>query len=475
MNKSVRMLVISLSLAALTSLSAPERQTFNPDEALGFLETLGTIQMHDDRKNDIIYYYSPDAKLLARLFNARFAPGAGQEFVKAVETFVSAGLLTAGRGDLYVKHVKPECKFMDADELERMVTKRCDNCREGKNYKHCEWCGGRGRCSECGGEGRVSTKITTMYDSRFPQNTYLTTTNCRRCGGNGQCPNCKGQGEIGQTCPVCKGRGRFLDKEEAARTYASTAIQMIKFLCDVGDRTDMPDLLKRDFKNARAKAEEKFKIIRELREEEEAEAREEQERREKAELERQEKARQDAFEAEQRGNGNVADIKVKCYLRLNNGNTVALRGSAMLERNSDILNVFRAGMEASRLVKLRKSECELAKAEQRQALDKDPFSAKPYTDAVIQAANNLADAQRSLNQVEENLLWRLKNGKTTYVDNLTFTISDVPIGVRYAFFVYGLHGSQRVYWVKSITVESKDGLEIVLTNDMDCLIPDYGD
>ena len=40
MNKSVRMLVISLSLAALTSLSAPERQTFNPDEALGFLETI---------------------------------------------------------------------------------------------------------------------------------------------------------------------------------------------------------------------------------------------------------------------------------------------------------------------------------------------------------------------------------------------------------------------------------------------------
>ena len=146
MKTTLHIIAFCLAFATITALGEPEKQTFNPDEALGFLETLGTIQMHDDRKNNIIYYYSPDAKLLARLFMARFAPGAGKEFVEAVEKFVAAGLLTAGRSDLYLKRVKPECKFMDAEELERKVTKRCGNCSDGIISKPCGKCGGRGRC-----------------------------------------------------------------------------------------------------------------------------------------------------------------------------------------------------------------------------------------------------------------------------------------------------------------------------------------
>lgn len=107
--------------------------------------------------------------------------------------------------------------------------------------------------------------------------------------------------------------------------YANTAIMMIKFLCDVGDRTDMPDLLKRDFKKAREKAEDKFDIIREMREDEETEERERKEREEqvererrereeqaererkereeKAERERREREEREAFEAEQQAKG----------------------------------------------------------------------------------------------------------------------------------------------------------------------------
>ena len=280
MKTTLHFIALCLAFATIIAVGEPEKQTFNPDEALGFLETLGTVQMHDDRKNDVIYYYSPDAKLLARLFQARFAPGAGKEFVKAVETFVSAGLLTAGRSDLYLKRVKPECKFMDAEELERKVTKRCGNCHDGKTRKPCGRCGGRGRCPECDGAGRIKTNMTTLYDSRFPGDTQLITKMCGSCRGNGQCRFCKGRGKNELQCSDCKGVGRIFDKEAAARMYAYTAILMIKYLCDVGDEAEMPDLLKRDFKKAREKAEKKFEIIREMREDEEAEAREEQERRE---------------------------------------------------------------------------------------------------------------------------------------------------------------------------------------------------
>ena len=328
MNHSARILVIGLAFAAFSLMAAPDTPKFNPDEALGFLETLGTIKMHDDRRENIIYYYSPDAKLLATLFKARFAPGAGNSFVKAVETFVSAGLLTAGRSDLYLKHVKPQSKFMDVEELERKVTKRCAaGCHDGMIDKACGRCGGRGRCPECGGEGRIMTNMTTMYDSRFPEKTQWLTTRCASCRGKGQCPQCKGRGKIEHICPDCKGHGRIFDQESAARIYANTAIMMIKYLCDVGDASEMPDILKRDFKKAREKAEEKFEVIREMREDEEAEARAEQERKEQAERERKEreekeererrekqeeeerkskeKEEREAFEAEQRAKGLV--------------------------------------------------------------------------------------------------------------------------------------------------------------------------
>jgi hypothetical protein len=143
----------------------------------------------------------------------------------------------------------------------------------------------------------------------------------------GKCHFCKGRGKIELQCSDCKGAGRIFDKEAAARMYASTAILMIKFLCDVGDEMEMPDLLKRDFKKAREKAEEKFEIIREMREDEEAEAREQKEREEQAERERREREEQaererkekeekaererkereerEAFEAEQRAKGLV--------------------------------------------------------------------------------------------------------------------------------------------------------------------------
>ncbi len=294
-------MAIGLAFAVLTTLGAPEKPKFNPDEALGFLETLGTIKMHDDRRENIIYYYSPDAKLLATLFNARFAPGAGNSFVKAVETFVSAGLLTAGRSDLYLKHVKPQSKFMDVEELERKVTKRCAaGCHDGMIDKACGRCGGRGRCPECGGEGRIKTNMTTMYDSRFPKDTYWITKMCGTCRGKGHCPKCNGLGKIVEECPDCKGKGRIFDQESAARIYANTAIMMIKYLCDVGDASEMPDILKRDFKKAREKAEEKFEVIREMREDEEAEARAEQERKEQAERERKEREEKEERERRER-------------------------------------------------------------------------------------------------------------------------------------------------------------------------------
>lgn len=450
MSASVRILVIGLAFATLTAMAAPGKPKFNPDEALGFLETLSTIK---DGK--------PDVNLLAKLFEARYSPGAGDVFVEAVEAFVGCGCIAAGRADLWSKRVKPKCSVVDVSDIERNVTKECNHCRGGKARRPCTRCDGDGKCNACRGRGLFGN---------FPA-----PVKCGSCDGTGCCPVCNGRGNIPVDCPNCGGKGRVVDSEKAFGWYATYALRTIKGLCEVGETTDMPDLLKRDFKVARENAVKRFPVLLKMWEEEEMQAKAEEERREKAELERQEKARQDAFEAEQRGNGNVADIKVKCYLRLNNGNTVALRGSAMLERNSDILNVFRAGMEASRLVKLRKSECELAKAEQRQALDKDPFSAKPYTDALMQAVSNLDDAQRSLEQVEGNLHWRLKKGETTFFDNLTFAIRDVPIGVRYTLLVYGLYGSQRIFWAKSIRVDSKDGLEMVLTNDIDCLIPDYGD
>ena len=453
MNHSARILAIGLAFAALTTLGAPEKPKFNPDEALGFLETLSTIQDGN-----------PDVNLLAKLFKARYAPGAGDDFVKAVEAFVGCGCIAAGRADLWSKSVKPMCKVVDVSDLERNVTKECDNCRGGKAGKPCARCGGDGKCNSCGGRGLLGYVPKPVK--------------CGTCGGSGRCLICKGRGNILVGCPNCRGSGRIVDTDEAFSWYATYALRTIKGLCDIGDKTEMPDLLKRDFKAAREKAVKRFPTIQRMWEEEEAQAKAEQERQEKAEQERQEKTKQDAFEAEQRANGNVADIKIKCYLRLNNGNTVAIRGLAMIERNTEIINVFKAGMEANKLVKLRNSECKLAKAEYENALEGDLNLVRPYRDASIQAINNLGDASKALLKILENLQWCLKRGKTTYFDNHSFTIPNVPIGVGYTLLVYGQHGSQEVFWTKSIMAESKDSLEIVLTNDMDCLIPeeaDFGD
>lgn len=316
---------IGIAFAAMTAMAAPDKPKFNPDEALGFLETLGTVKMYDTRDN--IVYYDPDVNLLARLFQARYAPGAGDNFVNAVETFVSAGLLVAKRSDLYLKRVKPMCKVMDAEELERKVMKSCGNCREGKISRNCTNCEGSGRCSSCNGQGRIRTNTTTMYDSRYPGDTRVLTLKCGFCRETGRCSRCKGDGTIMETCPKCAGRGHLFDEKAAAREYAFNALALIKYLCDVGDQTDMPDLLKRDFKKARENAEKKFKILRKVREEEEAEVRaeeerkdqEEQERREreekeererrereeKEERERKEREEREAFEAEQRAKGLV--------------------------------------------------------------------------------------------------------------------------------------------------------------------------
>lgn len=306
-------IAIALVLANLTVAAAP-RQKFNPDEALGFLETLGTIQMYDTP--DKIVYYTPDVYLLARLFDARHAPGGGDKFVEAVEGFVASGLLLAKRQDLYQNRVKPHCDFLDTASFELKVTKRCENCRNGKVYRDCSKCEGSGKCPHCNGYGRVRTNITTMYDSRFPGDTKIITQQCGSCEGSGQCKFCIGAGKVEGACTKCMGRGRFLDKKSAAHEYVWNALSLIKYLCDVGDKTDMPALLKRDFKKAREKAEKKFDILREAREDDEAEEqrererqeqaeRERREREEKAERERKEREEQEAFEAEQRAKGLV--------------------------------------------------------------------------------------------------------------------------------------------------------------------------
>ncbi len=79
------------------------------------------------------------------------------------------------------------------------------------------------------------------------------------------------------------GRGHIYDTDEALKVYYVNALALIKGLCDIGDKADMPDLLKRDFKKARENAEKKFSLLRQAHEKEEAEAREEQERKEQAE------------------------------------------------------------------------------------------------------------------------------------------------------------------------------------------------
>ena len=176
MNLSARNMLVALVSVTIMVGAAPEKPKFNPDEALGFLETLSTIQ---DGK--------PDVNLLAKLFKARYAPGAGDDFVKAVETFVSAGLLSVGRSDLYFKHVKSGCKFLAADELERQVMRPCQKCHDGTIRKRCPKCEGSRNCYRCEGYGRLTTNITTLYDSRFPNDTKTLTTKCGTCSGSGRC------------------------------------------------------------------------------------------------------------------------------------------------------------------------------------------------------------------------------------------------------------------------------------------------
>lgn len=304
-----RFRAICLLFAAIAAMGAPEKQTFNPDEALGFLETLSTIDLQ-----------KPDLKLLATLFRARKAVGLGDKFEEAVEVFVASGLVAAGRTDLYLKDIKPACNAMSIASFEKVMQKPCLDCTYGNIPGKCPSCFGSGYCVMCKGNGFIGPPMRDLEGK-------VRTALCSKCKGTGKCQKCNGSGIFGKPCPKCKGHGKLIDKENAKEHLAVYALSVMYGLCKGADDNGLPDILKDGFKKARDTAEAKFKVLRDVREEEEAEAREERERREQAERERREREEQaererkekeeraererkereerEAFEAEQRAKGLV--------------------------------------------------------------------------------------------------------------------------------------------------------------------------
>ncbi len=309
MKTSLRIIAFLLAFAALTAIGAPEKQTFNPDEALGFLETLSTIDLQ-----------KPDLNLLATLFKARNAVGLGRSFVEDVEVFVAAGVVAAGRSDLYLKSIKPACTEMSIASFEKVMTEPCPECQEGNVSVKCPRCLGHGRCIPCKGNGFVGTPVRDLEGN-------IRRVLCSRCKGTGDCQLCNGSGLASKKCPKCNGHGKQINKENAKRHLRGYALSVMYTLCKGADDNALPDIVKNGFQKARETAEAKFKILREVREEEEVEAREEQERKEqaererkereekaererkekeeKAERERKEREEREAFEAEQRAKGLV--------------------------------------------------------------------------------------------------------------------------------------------------------------------------
>ena len=523
MNHSACIFGIGLAFAVLTTLAAPEKPKFNPDEALGFLETLTSIQ---DGK--------PDIYLLAKLFKARYAPGAGDDFVKTVETFVSSGLHAAGRIDLYVKSVRPECKNMDADELERQVAHECGNCQGGKIEKQCERCGGRGRCRACEGRGSFMHKLEALrpIDVRWEQ------IKCGVCLGSGRCSSCNGQGRISLDCPNCKGRGHIYDTDEALKVYYVNALALIKGLCDIGDQTDMPDLLKRDFSKARENAEKKFPVLRQAREKETAEARAEQERKEKEEQERREKEEQAererkekeeqaererkekeeqerkeqvkkermakerhehiAKERELRAKGLVSDVTIECHLGLDGEYVTQF---CMLCFDSSIEDMFNDAVEAKRISKIREEEYRDAEyrynlirnggvdankmSEMTAAWSKCTDALNKKTDSACAFLEKNRNLEEHVGLILKEYKDKLKSlGSTESADSHcgtvrisdtligTQTFKDVPRGLKYHIIAFVKVGSHHVIWMKPVVISDRNQ-QIILTNDQHCLITKF--
>ena len=260
-----------LAVVALLQLpaSAAEKQKFNPDEALGFLESLSTIDLR-----------KPDPNLLAKLFMARKGVGLGDDFVRGVEGLVASGMLITNRVDLYLKHVKPECGALKIDEFEKSIKTKCPDCDGGYVIGTCEKCQGSGKCVSCKGNGFIGTPVLDLEGN-------YRAAQCSSCAGTRRCANCDGSGKTRIKCKTCKGRGGKVDKQKVEKAFSDFTMATLQALCDLGDREEMPDVLKRGFANARETAESKFgKVFRERRLEQER--REEEDRREQAERERRE-------------------------------------------------------------------------------------------------------------------------------------------------------------------------------------------
>ncbi len=271
--------------AAFLLLSAiPLRAAdFNPDEALGFLETMTTLDMK-----------KPDINILARLFKARNAVGLHNDFVEHVEWCVCAGVVAAGRSDLYSKHLKAGCKAMNAEAFEEMLTRQCPDCTGANSTVKCQRCNGTGQCASCGGRGNRGEMKDLEGKTR--------TIKCGTCKGSGRCPLCNGHKTLKKTdCSKCLGTHRIWDKEVALEEYENRALGSMYHLCTGAEATELPDIIRGDFAKARKTAEAKFGAIREVRENEKAKARKEQERQEQAERRRirQEQAERERIRQEQ--------------------------------------------------------------------------------------------------------------------------------------------------------------------------------
>ena len=258
-------LLMVLAITKPHTTSAAENPKFSTGEALVFLNDLVSIED-----------CNPDINLLAKLFNSRYSPGAGNGFVEDVETFVAAGLLDAGRKDLYGKRIKPICKVLDVDNLEWRVSSECRSCNGGKIRKLCERCAGSGKCKDCAGRGSIPSNITTFGDKRtiqqregnhwrdvdreksHPSPPKYIMKKCLVCRETGRCPDCNGEGQAEKDCPNCNGKGRITDAEKARSVFLLSVVKAIYTLCDIGENMDIPASQKNEFKIYREKAKMKF-------------------------------------------------------------------------------------------------------------------------------------------------------------------------------------------------------------------------
>ncbi len=258
------------ALFAIFLVFAPplEADDFNPNAAQSFLKTMTTLNIEE-----------PDVNILLKLFKARKTVGLDNHFVESVERCVCAGVIAAGRADIYYNQLKAECENKTVSEFEATRTLRCPDCKNGISTEVCRSCNGTGKCHLCGGRGRSGA------------------IKCAECNHTGRCWRCKGSGKIKEYCSKCGGTSRVWERYAALEQYIHLAGTIrISLRWEVMDRKEKETLAERERKEQEERA--KREQTGHTRKEQKERARKEQAEHERRVQE--DRARKEQFERERR-------------------------------------------------------------------------------------------------------------------------------------------------------------------------------